>query len=101
MKSLLLEMTNQTAKRVDVPDEATFTFGAIVPGSKSYGDGGWGLRVKVGKEQIAVITGVKNCWVADLVVVHQTLLPDGKAEEDPFQSFVKLTPSDFDTDVAL
>lgn len=54
----LLEMDDDTQRRVTIPSDWTVTFGALIPGSQS-NHGKVGLRFWKGKQQKAVFQGVK------------------------------------------
>jgi hypothetical protein len=58
-ETYLLEMDDETLKKVIVPAGCTVTFGALVPGSQSNA-GKIGLRVWKGKQQLAVFVGVAS-----------------------------------------
>lgn len=54
----LLDMDDNTQKKITVPAGCTLTYGALIPGSQS-NSGRLGLRVWQGKQQLAVFTGVQ------------------------------------------
>lgn len=53
----LLEMENDSQKKITVPEGCTLTFGALIPGQQT-NNGRLGLRVWKGKTQLAVFQNV-------------------------------------------
>lgn len=71
-KTLVIEYSNSNAdSRVQIPDDATVTFGGLIPGAKV--DGGsnrTALRIYGPKKfQLAVFTGVSNFRFLDQITV--------------------------------
>lgn len=63
----LLDMDDETQKKITVPAGCTLTFGALIPGSQS-NHGKLGLRVWQGKSQLAVFQNVKAFRSLDLQI---------------------------------
>lgn len=63
----LLDMDDDTQKKIKVPAGCTLTFGALIPGSQS-NSGRVGLRVWQGKSQLAVFQHVKAFRSLDLQI---------------------------------
>ena len=94
-KTLIIEM-NGPDKRVQVPADATVTFGGLIPGAKV--DGGsnrTALRVYQGKRQIAVFTGVQGFrFLDDITVLEKRTQQAAKSvmvEEDGVQKSRNVT----------
>lgn len=76
VKTLLLKMKNHSVRRVDVPNNATFTVGPMLRGQYQ-GHDGWAVRVKVGNKQVGVFSGVAEAWYSDSLEVYNAMIQVG------------------------